>query len=292
MSGLFSSSRAIEILVALDQAESASMASLARSLDVTPSAAQKALAVLSSSGLVRACRDVGGRVDYSTAVGETDLDGLLNIAVHSLETGRHLFVACRANPGVAFAGRDSAGWLVVMARTATPADGAALSRAIRREPATAVSRFTREEVAERLLDGDASVSHRSRGMAVATGNLERVFADPRRHADPSAPVLGALHPSLRRPSRRAVAEIASTYGLSRLIVFGSAVHDDFRPDSDVDVLVAHRPGVARSLESESALRDRLEELFDRDVDLVEERLAQPAIVHRVSEEGVALYGRS
>jgi predicted nucleotidyltransferase len=70
------------------------------------------------------------------------------------------------------------------------------------------------------------------------------------------------------------------------------VHGDFRPDSDVDVLVRHRPGVARSLESEVALRERLEALFDRDVDVVEERLARPTIVQRATREGVALYGRS
>ena len=49
--------------------------------------------------------------------------------------------------------------------------------------------------------------------------------------------------------------------------------------------------MARSLESEVALRERLEALFDRDVDVVEERLARPTIVQRATREGVALYVR-
>jgi predicted nucleotidyltransferase len=143
-----------------------------------------------------------------------------------------------------------------------------------------------------MLDDDTAVADRARTMTVCRGSVERVFADPRRHADPNAPVLGALHPSLKQPSRRAIKEIARQNGLSKIVVFGSAVHSNFRPDSDVDVLVRHRPGVARSLESEFALQDQLEALFDRDVDVVEEGVVRPMIAQRAAREGVALYGRS
>jgi len=292
MVGFFSSTRAVEVLVALDQSPPASLADLARCLDVSPSVLQKALGVLVRSGLVDASRESRRRVHYSIAAPAENVNGLLNIAVGSMSADRHLTVAFRANPGVAFAGHDAIGWIVVLGRNATPANGAALNRAIRREPRVAVARFTRDEIRDRMLDGDTATAARARTMTVCRGNVDRVFADPRRHADPNGRVLGTLHPSLKQPSRRSIGEVANQHGLSRIVVFGSAVHADFRPDSDVDVLVRHRPGVARSLESEMALRERLEALFDRDVDVVEERVARRAIVQRANEEGVALYGRS
>ena len=290
MAGLFSSGRAVEVLVALDQAGSASLAELARSLDLSPSVAQKALGILASSGLLETSRESRRRVRYSISVPAGDMDGLLNVAAASIAPDRHLFVAFRANPGVVFAGHDALGWMVVLGRIATPANGVAVNRAIRRSPGTAVTRLTRDEIADLLLDGNTASSDRARAMTVCSGNFDRVFADPRRHADPSAPALGTLHEALKRPSRRAIAEVARAYGLSRVAVFGSAVHADFRPDSDVDVLVRHRPGITRSLASESDLQDRLEVLFDRDVDLIEEGAADPAIVRTANHEGVALYG--
>ena len=290
MAGLFSSGRAVEVLVALDQAGSASLAELARSLDLSPSVAQKALGILASSGLLETSRESRRRVRYSNSVPAGDMDGLLNVAAASIAPDRHLFVAFRANPGVVFAGHDALGWMVVLGRIATPANGVAVNRAIRRSPGTAVTRLTRDEIADLLLDGNTASSDRARAMTVCSGNFDRVFADPRRHADPSAPALGTLHEALKRPSRRAIAEVARAYGLSRVAVFGSAVHADFRPDSDVDVLVRHRPGITRSLASESDLQDRLEVLFDRDVDLIEEGAADPAIVRTANHEGVALYG--
>lgn len=292
MPGFFSSSRAVEVLIALGQSPSASLADLARDLDVPPSGVQKALEVLVGSGLVNSSHESRRRVLYSITAPAEDVNGLLTIAAGSIPADRHLAVAVRANPGVAFAGHDEIGWIVVLGRNATPADGAALNRAIRREPRVVVARFTRDEIADRMLDGDTTIAERARTVTVCRGSVERVFADPRRHADPNAPLLGTLHPSLKQPSRRSVGEVAKQHGLSKIVVFGSAVHGDFRPDSDVDVLVRHRPGVARSLESEVALRERLEALFDRDVDVVEERLARPTIVQRATREGVALYGRS
>jgi predicted nucleotidyltransferase/DNA-binding transcriptional ArsR family regulator len=290
MAGFFSSGRAIEVLIALDQSETGSLAELARFLNVPPSAVQKALGVLASSGLVEASRESRRRIRYSISLPSGDLDGLLNIATASIPPERHLFVAFRSNPGVAFAGHDELGWMVVLSRAATPMNGVSANRAIRRSPGAAATCSTRDQVADHILDGDMAFSERARLMTACTGNFDRVFADPHRHADPSVPALGVLHPALKLPSRRAIAGIARAHGLSRVVVFGSAVHADFRPDSDVDVLVRHRADVPRSLASESDLRDRLEALFARDVDLVEERAARPAIVRRANEEGVALYG--
>jgi predicted nucleotidyltransferase len=52
-------------------------------------------------------------------------------------------------------------------------------------------------------------------------------------------------------------------------LFGSILRDDFRPDSDVDVLVTFAPDSRVSLFDLVHMEDELKNLFGRDVDLVE-----------------------
>ena len=59
-------------------------------------------------------------------------------------------------------------------------------------------------------------------------------------------------------------------------LFGSVLRDDFRPDSDVDVLVTFEEGSRHSLFDIVDMKLELEELFGRDVDLVQkEGLVNP-----------------
>ena len=57
-------------------------------------------------------------------------------------------------------------------------------------------------------------------------------------------------------------------------LFGSVLRDDFRPDSDVDVLVVFEEDVPWSLWDWSEMRDELKVLFNREVDLVEKGALQ------------------
>ena len=57
-------------------------------------------------------------------------------------------------------------------------------------------------------------------------------------------------------------------GVARLELFGSALRDDFREDSDVDLLCAMRPEVKCGLFEWAALKLDLEQFFGRPVDLV------------------------
>jgi predicted nucleotidyltransferase len=52
-------------------------------------------------------------------------------------------------------------------------------------------------------------------------------------------------------------------------VFGSALREDFRPDSDVDLLVSFVPEASLSLFDLMAFREQLEEVVGRKVDLIE-----------------------
>ena len=68
-------------------------------------------------------------------------------------------------------------------------------------------------------------------------------------------------------SRRSEVErICQRWGVRRFELFGSATREDFSPTSDLDFLVEFESG--GSLESYLGLRNDLEELFGRAVDLV------------------------
>jgi hypothetical protein len=62
-------------------------------------------------------------------------------------------------------------------------------------------------------------------------------------------------------------------GIARLELFGSALPDDFGEDSDVDLLCTIRPGIKCGL-FEWDLKEGLEEIFGRPVDLVSRRAVE------------------
>ena len=63
-----------------------------------------------------------------------------------------------------------------------------------------------------------------------------------------------------------LAQFCRHNGIRRLAVFGSALRDDFGPESDVDVLVEFEPGRTPGL-SFFRMQEELGRLFDRTVDL-------------------------
>ena len=54
-------------------------------------------------------------------------------------------------------------------------------------------------------------------------------------------------------------------------VFGSVLRDDFRPDSDVDVLVTFGSGGRITFDNRVDMLDELQAIFGREVDLVEKK---------------------
>ncbi len=69
----------------------------------------------------------------------------------------------------------------------------------------------------------------------------------------------------RLPKERIVI-FCKRHGIRRLAVFGSALRDDFGPESDVDVLVEFEPGTRVGLRFFS-MQDELSTLLGRRVDL-------------------------
>jgi predicted nucleotidyltransferase len=68
--------------------------------------------------------------------------------------------------------------------------------------------------------------------------------------------------------RERIAAFCRKHGIRRLAIFGSALRDDFRPDSDVDVLVEFQPDRIPGLLGVARLERELSPLFGgRKVDL-------------------------
>lgn len=77
-------------------------------------------------------------------------------------------------------------------------------------------------------------------------------------------------------------EISARFGVKRLALFGSAARDELRDDSDVDVLVEFEgPATYRGYFD---LKDYLEGLLGRTVDLVTERGLKPRARRHVERD--------
>jgi predicted nucleotidyltransferase/plasmid stability protein len=75
-------------------------------------------------------------------------------------------------------------------------------------------------------------------------------------------------PALPIPTDK-IADLCRRWKVKELALFGSVLRDDFRPASDVDVLVEFEPDDTWSLFDLMEMKDELAELFGRRVDLVE-----------------------
>ncbi len=288
MGTIFSSQRALEALAALEQRESGlRLTEIAEALCAPVSSTQVALGVLMDDGLVST--GPSRRAVYQIARdAHEDAAKVLDVAARRAGGERLLVAALRANGAVEFAARDEAGLLLVIRWDAEPSDEVLLNRMLERADLQ-VARLGHDQVRERLRD-DSSLRERARHSQVIVGSVDRSFPDPFRHGSSDAPPLGRLHPAISRPSRIALTRIARRFGLSEMRVFGSAVHADFRPDSDIDVMVRRKRGVRRTLEDELSLRRDLEALLGRDVDVVDASVVREAIRQRAESEGVVLYG--
>jgi uncharacterized protein len=78
--------------------------------------------------------------------------------------------------------------------------------------------------------------------------------------------------------------------VTELSIFGSALREDFRSDSDLDVLVSFEKEAPWSLWDLIAMRDELAGLVGREVDLVErEGLRNPIRKRRILETCRVVY---
>lgn len=83
------------------------------------------------------------------------------------------------------------------------------------------------------------------------------------------------------PPKDAIADFCRRRHIRKLALFGSVLRDDFRPDSDVDVLVEFEPGRAVGFEILD-MEEELSRLFGgRKVDIVQEKYLNRRLRDRV-----------
>ena len=74
-----------------------------------------------------------------------------------------------------------------------------------------------------------------------------------------------------------IAALCRRYRVRELALFGSALRDDFRPDSDLDLLVTFDPEAEIGFLELAGLQRELATLLGRTVDLVPKRGLKPTI---------------
>jgi predicted nucleotidyltransferase len=70
-----------------------------------------------------------------------------------------------------------------------------------------------------------------------------------------------------------IAAFCRRWKITELALFGSVLHDDFGPESDIDVLVTFAPE-AQSVPDRQAMREELESIVGRPVDLMYRRVIE------------------
>ena len=88
--------------------------------------------------------------------------------------------------------------------------------------------------------------------------------------------------------RDQIADFCRRHRIRRLALFGSALRDDFSPDSDVDVLVEFEPG-ARIGWDFVTIQDELGELVGRRVDLLTPGSIRPAYRNEILSTAEDVY---
>ncbi len=98
-----------------------------------------------------------------------------------------------------------------------------------------------------------------------------------------------MHQAALDLPRQKIAEFCQRHHIRKLALFGSILRPDFRPDSDIDVLVefdpAHIPGL-----SFFAMQDELSAMLGRKVDLNTPACLSRYFRDEVLREAETLYG--
>jgi predicted nucleotidyltransferase len=77
-----------------------------------------------------------------------------------------------------------------------------------------------------------------------------------------------IYPQIEVPMNK-IKDFCLKWKIKEFSLFGSVLREDFRPDSDIDVLVGFEETVSWSLYDVVEMKDELKAIFGRDVDIVE-----------------------
>ncbi len=89
-----------------------------------------------------------------------------------------------------------------------------------------------------------------------------------------------------------VASLCERWHIRELYLFGSALREDFGPQSDLDFLVVYAPDAKITLFDEAQIQEELEALLGRPVDLISRRAVEESsnwIRRKAILEGAELF---
>jgi uncharacterized protein len=90
--------------------------------------------------------------------------------------------------------------------------------------------------------------------------------------------------------KRKIADFCRKWKVIEFALFGSVLSKDFRPDSDIDVLVSFSEDVKWSLFDIVRMQNELNEIFGREVDLVEkDAIRNPFRRHSILRSKKVIY---
>ena len=71
-----------------------------------------------------------------------------------------------------------------------------------------------------------------------------------------------------------IEEYCRKWKIKEFALLGSVLREDFRPDSDVDVLVTFEPDAGITFDNLVEMQEEIEKIFGRKVDLIERKLVE------------------
>lgn len=96
-------------------------------------------------------------------------------------------------------------------------------------------------------------------------------------------------------NREQLGQFCESHGIARLELFGSALRDDFRGDSDVDLLATMKANAHPTLLDWADMQEKLGELFHHPVDLVSRRAIERSRnryrKHSILSTALPIYGK-
>jgi predicted nucleotidyltransferase len=89
--------------------------------------------------------------------------------------------------------------------------------------------------------------------------------------------------------REHIAGLCRRYHIRWLAFFGSVLREDFRPESDIDVLVEFEPGQRYTYFTLASIEESLAELLGRKVDVHVPKSLHPFIRDKVLHQAETIY---
>jgi predicted nucleotidyltransferase len=86
--------------------------------------------------------------------------------------------------------------------------------------------------------------------------------------------------------------LCTMYNVEKMYLFGSALNSNFNAKSDVDLLVKFKViELSKYFDNYMDFKEKLEDLFEREVDLVEEQtLRNPILINSINKSKELIYG--